>query len=254
MLPTRQGWKEAKVGVIVRHEHHSSYRQVGRGHVSEARYVAVLGGQEEFKSALDKALRVERARKAGRIVWLADGALGNWRLANELAPGCTKILDWYHAIEAAMDCAKVLLLDCPVLLPLWQQTCSHLLIEGRIETLLEQLMECMELTDQQGLAALNDLVRYYRNNRLRMNYPQYLREGLPIGNGVAESSHRHVLQVRMKRAGQRWSLPKGRRMARLRAAYRTAGPQRLHRAIRIAAEATRVAALPKRRRLRTSNR
>ena len=127
-------------------------------------------------------------------------------------------------------------------------------MEGGIETLLEQLMDCMLLTDQQGLAALNDLVRYYRNNRLRMNYPQYLREGLPIGNGVAESSHRHVLQVRMKRAGQRWSLPKGRRMARLRAAYRTGGPQRLHRAVRIAAEATRVAAIPERRRLRASNR
>ena len=78
----------------------------------------------------------------------------------------------------------------------------------------------MELTDQQGLEAINNLVRYYRNNRLRMNYPQYLRDGLPIGNGVAESSHRHALQVRMKRAGQRWSLPKGRRMARLRASNR----------------------------------
>lgn len=254
MLPTHQGWKEAKVGVIVRQEHYSSYQQVGRGHVSEARYVAVLGGQEEFKSVLDKALQVERARKAGRIVWIADGALGNWRLADDLAPGCTKILDWYHAIEAAMDCAKVLLSDCPELLPLWQQTCSRLLIEGQVETVLEQLMECMGLSDTQGLAALNDLVRYYRNNRLRMNYPLYLHEGLPIGNGVAESSHRHVLQVRMKRAGQRWSLPRGRRMARLRAAYRTAGPHRLHRAIRIAAEATRVAALPQRRRLRASNR
>ncbi|MFC1611416.1 ISKra4 family transposase [Myxococcota bacterium] len=254
MLPTHEGWKEAKVGVIVRQEHHSSYQQVGRGHVSEARYVAVLGGQEEFKTALDKALRVERARKAGRIVWLADGALGNWRLANDLAPGCIKILDWYHAVEAAMDCAKALLWDCPELQPLWYKVCCRLLIHGQVETLLEQLMECMGLTDQQGLVAINDLVRYYRNNRLRMNYPQYLRDGLPIGNGVAESSHRHVLQVRMKRAGQRWSLPKGRRMARLRAAYRKAGPGRLHRAIRIAAEATRVAALPQRQRLRASNR
>jgi hypothetical protein len=58
----------------------------------------------------------------------------------------------------------------------------------------------------------------------------------------------------MKRAGQRWSLPRARRMARLRAAYRTAGPNRLHRSIRIAAEATRVAALPQRTRLRASNR
>lgn len=254
MLPTRVGWKEAKVAAVVRQEHYSSRREVRRGHVSQARYVAVLGGQEEFKDALDRTLRVERARKAERIVWLADGAHGNWRLASELAPGCIQLLDWFHAVEAGTDCGKVLLLDCPELQPLWQSTIERLLYEGKIEELIEQLMDCIDLVGGRELEAVNDLVRYYRNNRLRMNYPRYLREGLPIGNGVAESSHRHVLQVRMKRAGQRWSLPKGRRMARLRAAYRTGGPKRLHRAIRIAAEATRVAAVPQRLRMRASNR
>lgn len=253
MLPTRDGWKEAKVAVVVRQEHYSSRREIRRGYVSQARYVAVLGGQEEFKDSLDKTLRVERARKAGRIVWLADGALGNWSLAGELAPGCTQILDWYHAIEAGMDCAKILLADCPELQPLWQGTIERLLYTGDIEEILEQLMDCLELCDSREVKSINELVRYYRNNRLRMNYPRYLREGLPIGNGVAESSHRHVLQVRMKRAGQRWSLVKGRRMVRLRAAYRTGGSHRLHHAIRIAAEATRVAAIPKRKRMRSSN-
>jgi len=36
----------------------------------------------------------------------------------------------------------------------------------------------------------------------------------------------------MKRAGQRWAIKRGRRMARLRAAYRTAGPRRFHWPIR----------------------
>ncbi|HEY4884312.1 MAG TPA: hypothetical protein VII08_11830, partial [Myxococcales bacterium] len=44
--------------------------------------------------------------------------------------------------------------------------------------------------------------------------------------------HRHVLQTRMKRAGQRWSLRNARRMARLRAAYRTAGALGFYDAIR----------------------
>jgi hypothetical protein len=38
----------------------------------------------------------------------------------------------------------------------------------------------------------------------------------------------------MKRAGQRWALPNARRMARLRAAYRTAGAWRFYDAIRSA--------------------
>lgn len=43
--------------------------------------------------------------------------------------------------------------------------------------------------------------------------------------------YRHVLQVRMKRAGQRWGMVRARRMVRLRAVYRTAGAVRFHWAI-----------------------
>lgn len=56
--------------------------------------------------------------------------------------------------------------------------------------------------------------------------------GLPVGSGIVESDHRHVLQVRMKRAGQRWSLARARRMVRLRAVYRTTGAVRFHATLR----------------------
>jgi hypothetical protein len=65
-----------------------------------------------------------------------------------------------------------------------------------------------------------------------MNYRLLREEGLPIGSGAVESAHRHVLQTRMKRAGQRWSLRNARRIARLRAAYRTAGALGFYDAIR----------------------
>ncbi len=61
--------------------------------------------------------------------------------------------------------------------------------------------------------------------------------GLPIGSGIVESAHKHVLQARMKQAGQRWSMLRGRRMVQLRALYRTAGPRRFHWAIREALKA-----------------
>jgi hypothetical protein len=74
-----------------------------------------------------------------------------------------------------------------------------------------------------ALKALDDLVRYYRSNEQRMRYRLFRESGFPIGRGAAESAHRNVLQVRMKRAGQRWNLKNARKMAQLRAAYRTAG-------------------------------
>lgn len=246
MLPTREGWREAKMAVVVRGEHHLSNRDSSRGMISQARYIAVLGAQDEFEQALDKALRVERALRADRVVWIADGALGNWRLARTLAPGCIEILDWYHAVEHAVDCAKTLLGEFSTMLPLWKRRCEQLLWQGDTNAVIDELMACLAFAEADGVEAINDLVRYYRNNASRMHYRRFIDEGLPIGSGAAESSHRHVLQTRMKRAGQRWSMLRARRMVRMRAAYRTAGPKRFHLAVRIAAEATRVAPIAKR--------
>ena len=64
-------------------------------------------------------------------------------------------------------------------------------------------------TTDDELAALDSLVRYYRNNEKRTRCT----------------------------ACQRWSMLRGRRMVQLRALYRTAGPRKFHWAIR---EALRV--------------
>ena len=84
---------------------------------------------------------------------------------------------------------------------------------------------------KEALEAIDALVRYYRENAHRMKYRLYRAHGLPIGSGAVESAHRHVLQIRMKRAGQHWRLRNARRMAHLRAAYRTAGATRFYAAI-----------------------
>ena len=104
---------------------------------------------------------------------------------------------------------------------------------------IRELLDCLPFTttDDQ-LEALNKLVGYYRTNDKRMRYSEFReQQGLPIGSGIVESAHKHVLQVRMKQAGQRWSILRARRMVQLRALYRTAGPRRFHWAIR---EALRV--------------
>ncbi len=73
--------------------------------------------------------------------------------------------------------------------------------------------------------AVISLARYFQNNAERMDYSSFKARGLPIGSGAVESSHRHVLQTRMKLAGQHWSPPAAHRMVLLRTAYKTAGPQ-----------------------------
>ena len=240
MLPHVGGdWKEAKVGVVVDAMDRPPGTDTQRGHVGQARYVAVWGNQVEFKQAMRHALDAQRWMRYDQVVWLGDGARGNWVLAETLCPTAIQILDKGHALENGVDCGKSLLGEQSSLVADWRKRLEQLLDAGDVNTLVGELMDCLpETTTDDQVGALNDIVRYYRNNQERMDYPFYRSQGWMIGSGPAESAHRHVLQVRMKRSGQHWSDLHGRRMVRLRAAYRTAGPKRFHAAINRAAVRT----------------
>jgi hypothetical protein len=192
----------------------------------------VLGGQAEFKKALAAALAAERADEVGTVVWLGDGARENWTLASDLVPFAVQVLDVPHAVHWAMVCGKALLGEGHCLLPQWEARIHELLDADSPVAAIRELMDCLEFTTTpEQLAALDDVVGYYRTNEKRMRYRTFRNLGLPVGSGIVESAHRHVLQVRMKRAGQRWGMVRARRMVRHRAAYRTAGAVRFHRAV-----------------------
>jgi hypothetical protein len=243
LLPIRgsEPWKEAKVGVVYRQD-----VRAGEPAPGSARYVAVLGGQGEFAPVLEEALEVEDIDACEDVVWLGDGAPCNWTLADQLAPDATQVLDWHHAVEHAMDCGKVLLGEESPLLPLWQRRSEALLAASEPDRLLAEIADCQAAIDRHrrdratAHAAVEDLLRYYRTNIDRMEYAHFRARGYPVGTGAVESAHRHVLQTRMKRAGQHWALRSARRMARLRAAYRTGGAAGFYGAIRRAWEARTV--------------
>lgn len=233
-------WREVKLGVVFRRKNAPRpTKRHPRGRMGPARYVAVLGDQDAFFSSLKSALDAEGADKAKKVVWIADGARGNWTLAGACTPRAIQVLDFHHAIENGMKCARTLLGEESPWLEMWQATLKAQLLAGRVEDVIDQLMDVMEEVDDDALCALNALVGYFRENAERMRYDRYLEEGLMIGSGVVESAHRHVIQKRMKLAGQHWGETTGRRMARIRAAYKTAGPKRAHTAIRRAHQATR---------------
>jgi hypothetical protein len=178
-------------------------------------------------------LSVERADEVPLVAWLGDGARENWTLAEELCPLAIQVLDVPHAVHWAMACGKALLGEDDVALPLWEARIHCLLDADSPDAAIRELLECLEwVTTADQLAGLDDVIGYYRNNEKRMRYRTFRAMGLPVGSGIVESAHRHVLQVRMKRAGMRWGMTQARRMVRLRAAYRTAGAQRFHWALR----------------------
>ena len=58
--------------------------------------------------------------------------------------------------------------------------------------------------------------RYLTNRIDCLDYPGALKLGLPIGSGMIESGHRHVLQARLKKSGTTWLQKHADQIAHLR--------------------------------------
>jgi len=54
-----------------------------------------------------------------------------------------------------------------------------------------------------------------------MAYHTLRLDGLPVGSGAIESAATHVVQIRLKRPGMRWSVPGARAVLALRARDRS---------------------------------
>lgn len=232
MLPTRgaDAWREVKVGLVARGA--DFVQNKGRGMITQARFVARLGDYEGFKQALTAALTLERAWECKPLVVVGDGAPWVWTLADEVCHGATQILDYPHAIEHATDAAKILFHNDEGLVALWKSTVERMLWDGCVDDIVHELEACAFGARGAARQSLVDLARYYRTNAGRMRYDRYRASGLPCGSGSIESAHRHVLQKRMKLAGQHWDPRRADRFAQLRAALTTCGPAALYPAIR----------------------
>jgi hypothetical protein len=184
-----------------------------------------MRGIDDFRRELDAALSTERALEAQHIAWVGDGAPWNWSLRDELCPNAIEVLDFMHMVEHATDCGKAVLGEQSPWVEIWTRSIVDRVAVGAVDAVLAELRELRPALRGTAREAVDNLIGYYKNNASRMNYPLFRALRVPIGSGVVESAHRHVIQNRMKLAGQHWSPLRAHRMALLRCAYKTAGPE-----------------------------
>lgn len=87
----------------------------------------------------------------------------------------------------------------------WRRTQQKRLRRGATEKVIETLaehLEPVEVPDED--APVRSGHRYLSNRVDCLDYPEADRLGLPIGSGMIESGHRHVLHSRLKKAGTAW--------------------------------------------------
>ena len=87
----------------------------------------------------------------------------------------------------------------------WRRTQQQRLKRGAVPQVLTALAEHLEaaaIPDEDAPVRAGH--RYLHHRRDCLDYPAALAWGLPIGSGMIESGHRHVLQARLKKAGTAW--------------------------------------------------
>ncbi len=198
-------WKEVKLAAV---------QEQGE---TKTKYAASFLGPSDIGARL-----LEIAEQSGycpecKVHGLGDGA--PWitdQMDRQFGAQCTYHVDYYHACEYLHAAAEA----CPgKKRQVWLKKQKEHLLNSRVDIVIDNLKEFMEQDnedDQQKATPVKDAYRYFVNRKDQFKYREAKAQDLPIGSGLIESSHRHVLQERLKIAGAWWHIENAQSMADLR--------------------------------------
>lgn len=202
-----KGWTEAKVGRIFKSEDNFMLSEK-RKSIHSSTYIAHIGSHTDFTNKLAPSLDSLR-----HLIFVADGATWIWNWVSSTYPNAIQILDFYHVVEKVCQWATLVFKDKQELTH-WRKTAKELLLSSKITELLHHIRQIEtkgEKADKQ-----KSLITYIENNRQRMDYANYLEKEYLIGSGAIEAAQRTVVQQRLKRSGQRWTIKGAQQVVNLR--------------------------------------
>jgi hypothetical protein len=167
-------------------------------------YVGAIEGCEEFGRRLYAEAWQRGWARADKKVVLGDGAEWIWNQADLHFPEATQIVDLYHAREHLWDLSAKLYPNDSCAQKRWVMVRRDQLDHGKIERLVVSLRSVVashpELAEQ-----IRTEAHYFEDNKERMRYPQFRKQGLFVGSGVVEAGCKTVLG-RLKQSGMFWTV------------------------------------------------
>jgi hypothetical protein len=172
--------------------------------------VASRHGVETFGKLLVSEAYQRRFGGASRKAFVADGSDANWGVWGRHFSDYVPILDFIHALTYVYAAA----LAGNALPEAWQayRSWAQWVWSGQVDRVIAALelrqQELGEPTKETSKTAPSAVVAtslgYLRNQRSRMDYPQYRRQGLPITSTYVESTVKQINR-RMKGTEKFWS-------------------------------------------------
>jgi hypothetical protein len=156
--------------------------------------ISSLVSSDEFGAMMAAEADARGFFAAGKRAFVGDGQKYNWSIQECWFPTFTPIVDFIHVVEYVYETAKALCHDAA---GRWTQYIAWISAcwQGNACQVLEELAQRLAMLPA-GEPAAGDIgpretvqrtLTYLTNNRRRMDYPCYRREGLPVTSSLAES-------------------------------------------------------------------
>jgi hypothetical protein len=202
-----EGWKETKLGRVFKATDNYALSEK-RNTIKTSNYVAHIGECTDFLEKFSPTIA-----HLSNLVCIADGALWFWKWLSDYHPNAVQILDFFHAYEKICQWSLTIIKD-KAQRDQWNTNMKEFLLNNEVREVIIQIQDI----DCQGdnLEKRQALLTYLENNSHRMAYKTFSEKGYLIGSGAMEAAHRNVIQQRMKRSGQRWTIQGGQQVLNLR--------------------------------------
>ncbi|HID05660.1 MAG TPA: hypothetical protein EYP10_00780, partial [Armatimonadetes bacterium] len=147
--------------------------------------------------------------KAKRVVAVNDGAEWIQGFIAYHCPDAIRVIDFSHAQSYVAVAGKAGLGEGTEAFQSWFAQVSHQLKHETPQTVLVSLQSLRyqaPLSKQsEAMEIIDNSLNYLSKRQTMLRYAEFSAHGLPLGSGSVESSHKLVLQSRMKQAGMRWA-------------------------------------------------
>jgi hypothetical protein len=199
VLPSDSRYAEASCGTM------SFYDK--EGEILGTRYFSRMPEHKKrtLKSQLTQVLeQVLAQRPSLAVIKVADGAKDNWTYLEDTLPQGECVLNFYHASEHLFTAMEAIYGKGDT--RTYTQHAKYRAIlrddEKGVDKVLRHLRYQLRLSPHKKV--LQTEVTYFSRQRHRCRYAQLKAENKPIGSGVVEAACKSIVQLRIKRSGQRW--------------------------------------------------
>lgn len=157
--------------------------------------------------------------QASRKAFIGDGQEANWTVHRLHFPDFTAVTDFMHAVGYAYAAAQAMVTDTTE-----EQTWPRYLRyatacwQGHVDEVVTELDAWLEqhplpegvplkdISDQDPRKIVHESRTYLKNNRRRMDYPHYRRQGMPVTSSLIESLIKEI-NWRVKGTEKFWNRP-----------------------------------------------